>query len=92
MLRNILTIFLYLFAISTFIYSNFAEAQIVTDGLVSYWTFDKGNVDGTTVKDIIGSNDGAEAKIYLNGNLENSLKAKFAFSGGEVGISIGAHK
>ncbi len=204
MLRNALTTFSYLFAISVIIYFNSAEAQIVTDGLVSYWTFDKADIDGKTVKDVIGSNDGniinkvdvtngkinqallftgggyvevpdnpslkpqefsfqfwvnsnkdfgattrfelvdntgqivirndergefgsnlafhwsdggawyainpakvlsakewynvsathdgAEAKIYLNGNLEKSLKAKFAFSGGEVGISIGAHK
>lgn len=204
MLRNALTTFFYLFAIFTIICFNSAEAQIVTDGLVSYWTFDKADIDGKTVKDVIGSNDGnminkvdvtngkikqallftgggyvevpddpslkpqqfsfqfwvnsnkdfgattrfelvdntgqivirndergefgsnlafhwsdggawyainpakvlsakewynvaathdgAEAKIYLNGKFEKSLKAKFAFSGGEVGISIGAHK
>lgn len=204
MLRNALTTFFYLFAIFLSIYFYSVEAQIVTDGLVSYWTFDKADIDGKTVKDVIGSNngnminkvdvasgkikqallftgagyvevpdnpslkpqefsfqfwvnsnkdfgattrfelvdntsqivirndergefgsnlafhwsdggawyainpakvlsakewynvaathDGTEAKIYLNGNLEKSLKAKFAFSGGEVGISIGAHK
>ncbi len=201
--RNALTISFYVFAIFVFIYANIVEAQIVTDGLVSYWTFDKADIDGKTVKDVIGNNhgnivnkvdvangkinqaalfsgggyvevpddpslkpqqfsfqfwvnsnkkfgattrfelvdntgqivirndergefgsnlafhwsdggawyainpakvlsdkewynvacthDGSEAKIYLNGSLESSLKAKFAF-GGEVGISIGAHK
>jgi len=204
MLRNASITFFCVFVISAFIYSNFVEAQVVTDGLVSYWTFDKADINGKTVKDVIGSNDGniinkvdvvngkinqallfsgggyvevpddpslkpqefsfqfwvnsnkdfgattrfelvdntgqivirndergefgsnlafhwsdggswyainpakvpsakewynvaathdgSEAKIYLNGNLEKSLKAKFAFSGGEVGISIGAHK
>lgn len=183
--------------------ANIAIAQIVTDGLVSYWSFDKADINGETVKDLIGTNDGnifnqveiaegkvnqallfaggyvevpddpsikpeqftfqfwvnsnkefgatsrfdlvddtgqivirnderaeygsnlalhwsdggvwyainpadvlsaeewhnvavthdgSEAKIYLNGNFENSLKAKFAWSGGELGISIGAHK
>lgn len=204
MLRNILTISFYVITMLTFTYANMVEAQIVTDGLVSYWTFDKADVDGKIVKDVIGSNDGnmvnkveivngkinqaalfsgggyvevpddpslkpqqfsfqfwvnsnkdfgattrfelvdntgqivirndergefgsnlafhwsdggswyainpakvpsakewynvacthdgSEAKIYLNGKLEESLKSKFAFSGGEVGISIGAHK
>ncbi len=203
-MRDALTTFFFVIAIFVFVYPNMIEAQIVTDGLVSYWTFDKADIDGKTVKDVIGNNhgnivnkvdvangkinqavlfsgggyvevpddpslkpqqfsfqfwvnsnkkfgattrfelvdntgqivirndergefgsnlafhwsdggswyainpakvlsdkewynvacthDGSEAKIYLNGNLENSLKAKFAFSGGEVGISIGAHK
>lgn len=34
------------------------EAQIVTDGLVSYWTFDA-DTDGKTVKDVWGGNDGS---------------------------------
>ena len=37
---------------------------------------------------VAATHDGSEAKIYLNGNLEESLKAGFAWSGGEVGISI----
>ena len=31
---------------------------IVTDGLVSYWTFDKQDIAGGTVKDVWGENDG----------------------------------
>lgn len=34
------------------------EAQFVTDGLVSYWPLDASSVDGATVKDVVGSNDG----------------------------------
>ena len=41
---------------------------------------------------VAATHDGSEAKIYLNGNLEDSLKAGCAWSGGEVGISVGAHK
>ena len=37
---------------------NTAPASIVTDGLVSYWTFDKGYVVNKTVKDVWGNNDG----------------------------------
>jgi hypothetical protein len=36
---------------------NIANAQ-VTDGLVSVWTFNGSDIDGTTVKDIAGNNDG----------------------------------
>lgn len=41
-----------------FIHVNIAKAQIVTDGLVSYWTFDKSDIDGETVKDVWGDNHG----------------------------------
>ena len=33
-------------------------APVVTDGLVSYWTFDQKDVAGGTVKDVWGENDG----------------------------------
>ena len=39
------------------IYANISVAQMVTDGLVSYWSFDA-DTDGTIVKDVWGSNDG----------------------------------
>ncbi|MBI1928570.1 LamG domain-containing protein [Candidatus Poribacteria bacterium] len=35
-----------------------ASAQVVTDGLVSYWTFDKADSEGNTLKDVWGKNDG----------------------------------
>ena len=38
--------------------TNSVESQVVRDGLVSYWTFDTADVDGKTVKDAIGGNDG----------------------------------
>jgi hypothetical protein len=41
-----------------FIYAYTAECQAVRDGLVSFWTFDKSDVEGETVKDIVSGNDG----------------------------------
>ena len=37
---------------------NTAPASIVTDGLVSYWTFDNGYIVNDTVKDVWGDNNG----------------------------------
>jgi hypothetical protein len=37
---------------------NAAEGEVVTDGLVSYWTFDEADIDGQTAKDAWGDNDG----------------------------------
>ncbi len=34
------------------------EAQVVTDGLVSYYTLDKNDIVGDTVKDLVGGKDG----------------------------------
>lgn len=56
-------IFATLFAIAVIVafvwHTNVVEAQIVTDGLVSYWTLDEADIDGDTVMDIWGENDGA---------------------------------
>ena len=43
--------------IATLPYSGYT-APVVTDGLVSYWTFDQKDVAGGTVKDVWGENDG----------------------------------
>ena len=45
-------------AITTFVHAHVAQGQqVVTDGLVSFWTFDKSDVSATSVKDIVGKND-----------------------------------
>ena len=36
---------------------NLSAKTIVTDGLVSYWTFDQDTINGKTVKDVWGGND-----------------------------------
>lgn len=63
---------------------NTASAQIITDGLISYWTFDEADVDGDTVKDIIGENDGAiiNAVEVVDGKVNQALQ----FSGGYVEV------
>ena len=43
--------------ITIFSYKGYTE-PVVTNGLVSYWTFDRQDIDGDTVKDVWGENDG----------------------------------
>ncbi len=56
--------------------------QAVTDGLVSYWSFNKDSVAGKTVKDSVGANDGT-----MDGNVEvvdGKVGEALKFSGGHV--------
>ena len=50
--------------------------NIVTDGLVSYWTFDQADIIGNTVKDIWGENDATivGTPSIVNGHLKDALK------------------
>ena len=41
-----------------FVIAYMSEAQVVTDGLIAYWTFDEADMDGDVAKDIIGGHDG----------------------------------
>lgn len=43
---------------NVFIYADVAEAGTVTDGLVSYWTFNEGDIDDDIVMDVWGDNHG----------------------------------
>lgn len=48
-----------LISIVSLILCNFAHsANVVTDGLVSYWTFDQKDIEDKSVKDVWGKNDG----------------------------------
>ena len=62
---------------------NVAQArQAVTDGLVSYWSFNKDSVTGKTVADIFGINDGT-----MDGNVEvvdGKVGEALKFTGGHV--------
>ena len=58
MFGKILIVVLALVMTSGFMCTNMAKAQVVTDGLVSYWTLDRVDIDGETVKDVWGNNDG----------------------------------
>ena len=56
MFNKVLTI---LAVIATvFMYANMPKAQVVTEGLISYWTFDEADITGKTVKDVWGNSDG----------------------------------
>ena len=43
---------------NVFMYANMAKAQAVTEGIVSYWTFDRADITDETAKDLWGNNDG----------------------------------
>ena len=59
MYNKILTIASVLTTIVTFfVYANVAKAQFVTEGLVSYWSFEAETIEGKTVRDVWGKNDG----------------------------------
>ena len=59
MYNKILTIASVLTTIVTFfVYANVAQAQFVTEGLVSYWSFEAETIEGKTVRDVWGKNDG----------------------------------
>ena len=63
--------------------TNVAQArQAITDGLISYWSFNKASVEGKTVKDVFGANDGTmDGNVEIaNGKVGEALK----FSGGHV--------
>jgi hypothetical protein len=61
MLKRTLTHIVVLAFIVTFMSANAAKAQLVTDGLISYWPLDQDTVQGKTVKDVWGENDGTLA-------------------------------
>ena len=50
--------------------------NIVTDGLVSYWTFDREDLIGDTVKDVWGENNATivGTPAIINGRLKDALK------------------
>jgi len=56
--KILITAFVLIITATVFMYENTAKAQIIKDGLVSYWTFDAVDINGKTVKDIQGKNDG----------------------------------
>ena len=59
-----------------------ARQGVITDGLVSYWSFNKETIAGKTVKDIVGRNDGT-----MDGNVEvvdGKVGEALKFSGGHV--------
>ena len=56
-MKKLIYLFISVLTIAMFCYNGWTES-VVTDGLVSYWTFDRHQIVGSTVKDIWGENDG----------------------------------
>jgi len=75
MFNKTLIIIFALTVITLALQTNTAKSQIVTDGLVSYWTFDSADIKGETVKDVWGDNDGTiiGPKI-VNGKVGEALE------------------
>ena len=71
--------------VAMFCYSGYTES-VVTDGLVSYWTFDRHQVVGGTVKDVWGENDGT-----IVGNpkvVAGQVKDALEFDGSEDYVNL----
>jgi len=67
--------------------SAIGQQRIVTDGLVSYWTFDRADTEGDTAKDVWGNNDGTivgGAKT-VNGKIGEALE----FNGVDQYVDVG---
>ena len=56
-MKQLTSLFISVLTIAMFCYSGYAES-VVTDGLVSYWTFDRENIAGDIAEDVWGENDG----------------------------------
>ena len=53
-----------------------AEGGVVTDGLITHWTFDNADIDGFTVKDVVGERHGTfigPAEIIDGGKFGEAL-------------------
>jgi len=62
------------------------EAQhFVTDGLVSFWTFDRNSIDGNVVEDVWGNNDG---KILGAQVVEGKINEALDFDGASTMVTI----
>ncbi|MFQ6113827.1 MAG: LamG domain-containing protein [bacterium] len=68
----LITIFVITVLVTMLWQTDTARSQVVTDGLLSYWTFDKGDIDGETVRDIVGGRDAT----IVGGDL-NVVEGKF---------------
>jgi len=78
-------------------YTNVVEARIVTDGLVSLWTFDESSIEEKTAKDAWGDNHGTiigEPKS-VNGMIEEALDfdgvVDYVDCGNDISLSFGSN-
>lgn len=73
---NFITILTTLFLVMLFLNANIALGQAISNGLVSYWALDKGDIAGKTVDDKKGNNDGEiiGAPEVIAGKVGDGLK------------------
>ena len=82
MIRILRLLFVFAVMSAVLTTTNHVYAQAITDGLISYWSFNQGTVADKTVKDIFGTNTGT-----INGNVEvvnGKTGDALKFSGGHV--------
>ena len=58
-------------AVALLSHARLAIAQVVEKGLVSYWTFDKADIEGDMAKDVWGKNDGKIVGAKIDTGLVN---------------------
>lgn len=96
MLSRMVTVVFALIVVAASVWhTDTAEAQVaVTDGLVSFWTLDEADIDGDTVKDIVGNNHGTmsgDPKIVegmINQALEFDGVSNFVDCGGDESLNL----
>ena len=75
MLKNLANLLVLVFIVAVFMSANGAKADMVTDGLISYWSLDADTIKGKTVEDIWGENDG-------------TIEGKPKEAGGKIGEAL----
>ena len=62
-------------AIALLVFPSLTTVQVIEKGLISYWTFDKTDIQGDVAKDIWGENDGKIVGAKSNqGSINEALK------------------
>jgi len=56
--KTVLPIVVVTILVTMFGQTDVARSQVVTDGLLSYWTFDAADINGQTASDVLGGRDG----------------------------------
>lgn len=71
-------------ALTTILVCSFAQADVVIDGLVAYWSFDADTIKGNDVADIVGDNDG----VLTGGDLvKGKINGAIEFDG-STGVEV----
>lgn len=68
------------------LHTNPLESQVVEKGLVSYWSFDDADVQGKTVIDLVGGNDGTI--VGTPKHVKGKIGEAFEFGGEPDAISV----